>query len=174
MVGYRPARGLYTLLTDSDLVGHNLLENLCKGHVASLCNHTSAVWYGAWPASHGWVQSSSGLLRCLWWKCTTSAECKTNRLAVLTVKSGLDPHKITELEDGFKSCSLVILAIFLWCILSLCLMWVVINLYSISNQVLIKFDQLKMLNAYSPVHHKAFAFIFSPTLVEYDKCLPLL
>jgi hypothetical protein len=54
---------------------------------------------------------------------------------------------ITELEDGLKSCSLVILAIFLWCILSLCLMWVGINLYFISNQVLIKFDQLKMLNA---------------------------
>jgi hypothetical protein len=28
MVGYRPARGLYTLLTDPDLVGHNLLGNL--------------------------------------------------------------------------------------------------------------------------------------------------
>jgi hypothetical protein len=52
MVGYRPARGLYTLLTDPDLVGHNLLGNFCKGHVASLCNHTSVVWYGAWPASH--------------------------------------------------------------------------------------------------------------------------
>jgi hypothetical protein len=47
MVGYRPARGLYTLLTDPDLVGHNLLGNLCKGHVASLCNHTLVVWYGA-------------------------------------------------------------------------------------------------------------------------------
>jgi hypothetical protein len=45
MVGYRPARGLCTLLTDPDLVGHNLLENLCKGHVASLCNHLgSVVW----------------------------------------------------------------------------------------------------------------------------------
>jgi hypothetical protein len=33
MVGYRLARGLYTLLTDPDLVGHNLLGNLCKGHV---------------------------------------------------------------------------------------------------------------------------------------------
>jgi hypothetical protein len=62
------------------------------------------------------------------------------RLAVLTVKSGLDPHMITELEDGLKSCSLVILAIFLWCIISLCLMWVGINLYFISNQVLIKFE----------------------------------
>jgi hypothetical protein len=48
---------------------------------------------------------------------------------VLMVKSSLDPHMIIELEDGLKSCSLVILAIFLWCILSLCLMWVGINLY---------------------------------------------
>jgi hypothetical protein len=94
MVGYWPARGLYTLLTHPDLVGHNLLENLCKGLVASLCNHTPVVWYGACAASHGWVQSSSELLRYLWWKCTTSAECKTNRLAMLTVKSGLDPHMI--------------------------------------------------------------------------------
>jgi hypothetical protein len=31
------------------------------------------------------------------------------------VKCGLDPHMITELEDGLKSCSLVILGIFLWC-----------------------------------------------------------
>jgi hypothetical protein len=45
---------------------------------------------------------------------TTSAECKTNRLVVLTVKSGLDPHMIIELEDGLKSCSLVMLAICLW------------------------------------------------------------
>jgi hypothetical protein len=59
------------------------------------------------------------------------------------VKSGLDPHMITELKDGLKSCSLVILAIFLWCILPLCLMRVGINLYIISNQVLIKLDQLK-------------------------------
>jgi hypothetical protein len=92
----------YTLLTDSDLVGHNWLGNLRKGLVASLCSHTSVVWYGACAASHGWVQSSSELLRCLWWNCTTSAECKTNRLAVLTVKSGLDPHMIIKLEDGLK------------------------------------------------------------------------
>jgi hypothetical protein len=62
---------------------------------------------------------------------------------MLMVKSGLDPHMIIELEDGFKSFSLVMLAIFLWCTLPLCLMWVGINLYFISNQVLIKFDQLK-------------------------------
>jgi hypothetical protein len=46
-----------------------------------------------------------------------AAECKTNRLAVLTVKSALDPHMIIELEDGLKSCSPVMLVIFLWCIL---------------------------------------------------------
>jgi hypothetical protein len=61
MVGYRPTRGLYTLLTDPNLVGYNLLGNLCKGHVASLCNHTSVVWYGTLQTSHGWVQSSSEL-----------------------------------------------------------------------------------------------------------------
>jgi hypothetical protein len=62
---------------------------------------------------------------------------------MLTVKSGLDPHMIIELEDGLNSCSLVMLAICLWPILPLYLMWVGINLYFISNQVLIKFDQLK-------------------------------
>jgi nitrate reductase NapE component len=40
---------------------------------------------------------------------------------VLTVKSGLDPHMITELEDELKSCSLVVLAICLWRILSISL-----------------------------------------------------
>jgi hypothetical protein len=40
----------------------------------------------------------------------------------------------------------VLLAIFLWCILPLCLIWVVIYLY-LSNKVLIKLDQLKLLNA---------------------------
>ena len=28
---------------------------------------------------------------------------KTNRLAVLTVESGLDPHMINKLKDGYKS-----------------------------------------------------------------------
>ena len=35
---------------------------------------------------------------------------KTNRLAVLTVKSGLDPHMINKLKDGYKSHS----GYFLW------------------------------------------------------------
>ena len=46
----------------------------------------------------GWVQSSSELLRELWWKCTTSAECKTDISAALTVMSGLDPHMINYLK----------------------------------------------------------------------------
>jgi hypothetical protein len=33
----------------------------------------------------------------------TSAECKIDRSAVLTVKSGLDPHMITKLKDENKS-----------------------------------------------------------------------
>jgi hypothetical protein len=66
---------------------------------------------------------------------------------------------IIELEDELKSCSLAMLAIYL---------------YFICNQVLIKFNQLKLLNASSPVHYKAFAFILFPTLAEYDKCSPLI
>ena len=84
---------------------------LWKGLVASLYNHTSEVWYCAWSAHlRGWVQSSSELLRELWWKCSTSAECKTDISAVLTVKSGLDPHMINKLKDGFKS----LFSYFLW------------------------------------------------------------
>jgi hypothetical protein len=43
MVGYRLARGLYTLLTDPDLVGHNLLGNLCKG-VPMQSHLRSVIW----------------------------------------------------------------------------------------------------------------------------------
>jgi hypothetical protein len=50
---------------------------------------------------------------------------------VLTVKSGLDPHMIIELEDGLKSCSLVMLAICLWRISYLILNvgWYILILY---------------------------------------------
>jgi hypothetical protein len=58
----------------------------------------------------GWVQSSSKLLRELWWTCATSVECKTDRSVVLTVKSGLDPHMIIELKDGFN----IAFRLFLW------------------------------------------------------------
>ena len=88
---------------------------LCKGLVASLCNHTSEVWYCAWSAHmRGWVQSSSELLRELLWKCTTSAECKTDISAVLTVKSGLDPHMINKFKDEFS----IIFWLFLGALLS--------------------------------------------------------
>ena len=45
----------------------------------------------------------------MWVKCTISAECKTNISAVLTVKSGLDPHMIIELEDDLNRCCLFML-----------------------------------------------------------------
>ena len=34
---------------------------------------------------------------------------KTNRLAVLTVKSGLDPHMIIQLEDDLNQCLFMLL-----------------------------------------------------------------
>jgi hypothetical protein len=43
--GARRRRGLRQHY--SSLVGHNLLGNLCKGLVASLCSHTLVVWYGS-------------------------------------------------------------------------------------------------------------------------------
>jgi hypothetical protein len=36
-----------------------------------------------------------------WGKCTTSAERKTVMTAMLTVMSGMDPHKISETWDGY-------------------------------------------------------------------------
>jgi hypothetical protein len=35
--------------------------------------------------------------------CTTSAKCKAVITAVITVKSGMEPHMINEHEDGFRS-----------------------------------------------------------------------
>ena len=100
----------YALLWLETLAGCHSLGNLCKGLVAPLCNHTLEVWYCAWSAQRGWVQSSSELLRELWWKCTTSAECKTDISVVLTVTSGLDPHMINKLKNKFKLYS----SYFLW------------------------------------------------------------
>jgi hypothetical protein len=36
-----------------------------------------------------------------WGVCTTSVECKTVITVVLTVMSGMDPHKVSETWDGF-------------------------------------------------------------------------
>jgi hypothetical protein len=76
---------------------------------------------------------------------------KTDISAVLTIKSGLDPHMIIELEDELNR------GPWLWLWLCLCLCYISslsfnvdfgTNLY-LSNQVLIKFDQLKFLIAVS-------------------------
>jgi hypothetical protein len=68
---------------------------------------------------------------------------KTDISAVLTVKSGLDPHMIIELEDKLNR------GPSLWLWLCFCYTYSVsfnvgfgMNLY-LSNHVLIKFDQLK-------------------------------
>ena len=63
---------------------------LCKGLVASLCNHTlGSKFFGTFTRI---VVKVYNLCR-----------VKTNRLAVLTVKSGLDPHMINKFKDGYKS-----------------------------------------------------------------------
>jgi hypothetical protein len=75
--------------------GYYWLESLCKGLVASLCNHTSEVWYCAWSA-HVWLGSKFfwtftqlvGKVCDLW-------RVKTGISAVLTIKSGSDPHMST-------------------------------------------------------------------------------
>ena len=68
------------------------------------------VRYSAWPALAWLALKFSELLRELWVNCTTSAECKNDISAVLTVKSGLDPHIINLIKDRFKSFS----GYFLW------------------------------------------------------------
>jgi hypothetical protein len=74
---------------------------------------------------------------------------KTDISAVLTIKSGLDPHMIIELEDELNREPCI------WFWLRFCYISSIsfnvgfgINLY-LSNQVLIKFDQLKLLIAVS-------------------------
>jgi hypothetical protein len=71
---------------------------------------------------------------------------KTGISTVLTVKSGLDPHMINELEYELncEPC------IWLW----LCFCYISsisfnVGWYELSNQVLIKLDQLKLLIAVS-------------------------
>ena len=74
---------------------------------------------------------------------------KTDISAVLTVKSGLDPHMINELEDELNRGPCLWLWLCLCCISSLSFnVGFGMNLY-LSNQVLIKLDQLKLLIAVS-------------------------
>jgi hypothetical protein len=79
---------------------------------------------------------------------------KTNISVVL--KSSLDPHMITELEDDLNHGSC------LWLLLYFCYIFFVsfnvgfaMNLY-LSNQVLIKLDQLKLLIAVSQLAFPCF------------------
>jgi hypothetical protein len=74
---------------------------------------------------------------------------KTDISAVLTVKSGLDPHMIIELEDELNRGAYLWLGLCLCCISPLSFnVGFGMNLY-LSNQVLIKLDQLKLLIAVS-------------------------
>jgi hypothetical protein len=74
---------------------------------------------------------------------------KTDISAVLTVTSGLDPHMINELEDELNREPCLWLWLCLCCISSLSFnVGFGINLY-LSNQVLIKLDELKLLIAVS-------------------------
>ena len=69
-----------------------MLVDLCKDLIASLCNHTSEVWYCAWLVHRGWVQSYLNFYKTCVEMCTTFEECKTNILVMLMVKSCSDPH----------------------------------------------------------------------------------
>jgi hypothetical protein len=70
---------------------------------------------------------------------------KTDISAVLTVTSGLDPHMIIELEDELNRGPCLWLWLWLCCISSISFnVGFGMNLY-LSNQVLIKLDQLKLL-----------------------------
>jgi hypothetical protein len=68
---------------------------------------------------------------------------------VLTVKSGLDPHMIIELEDELNRGPCLWLWLCFWYTCSVSFnVGFDMNLY-LSNEVLIKFDQLKLLIAVS-------------------------
>jgi hypothetical protein len=92
---------------------------------------------------------------------------KTDISAVLTVKSGLDPHMIIELEYELNC------GPYLWSWLCFCYISSIsfnvgfgMNLY-LSNQVLIKFDQLKLLIA---VSRSAFPCFWSSCHIIPNTC----
>ena len=84
---------------------------------------------------------------------------------MLTVKSGLDPHMIIELEDDLNQCLFMLLMM----VTSYAYLWVNgINL-QVANACLIKFDQLKVLIAVKPCQ----LFLVSALHVIYIVSLPL-
>jgi hypothetical protein len=113
---------------------------------------------------HGWVQSFSELLRCLWWKCTTSTECKTNRLAMLPVKSGLDPHMTKLWNLNVK----LLFYLYLWCLYFI--NWVGMNLQFFSNYVANKNWLTKMLNCLKLSHPPYGLACYVVSLAEYITC----
>jgi hypothetical protein len=52
-----------------------------------------SLWHGKRERFITWIQ---GVSHYLWGMCTTSTECKTILIVVLTVKSGMDPHMISQ------------------------------------------------------------------------------
>ena len=75
---------------------HLHIGNLCKGLVVNLSPLTKGSVYGPCkPGRHRRTRNVG--------KVYNPCRVKTNWLAVLTVKSGLDPHMINKLKDGYKS-----------------------------------------------------------------------
>jgi hypothetical protein len=52
-----------------------------------------------------------------WGTCTTSAECKTVIIVVLTVMGGIDPHKISQDSSWFENSLVVRISSWSWNIL---------------------------------------------------------
>ena len=75
--------------------GYYWLESLCKGLVASLCNHTSEVWYCAWSTNAWLGLKFFGTFTRLVVKVCNLCRVKTDISVVLTVKSSSDPHMST-------------------------------------------------------------------------------
>ena len=100
----------YALLWLETLAGCHLLGNLCKCLVTSLCNHTSEVWYSARSAHSCLGSKFSGTFTRIVVKVYNLCRVKTDISVVLMVMSGLDPHIINKLKDGYKSYS----GYFLW------------------------------------------------------------
>ena len=120
----------------------------------------------------GWVQ------RDLWVKCSTSAECKTNRLAVLTVMSGLDPHMIKLWNQNNLTC---VVTMFLSLNSCLCFTSIYIHSYVVkwdgtylNSLVIIKFDQYKpKVDASLSLPLVAFTHTIFTRFVEYEMYSPL-
>jgi hypothetical protein len=76
------------------------IEQPCSdvlAHTAEVCKGTDL--YNGYPATKDDHDS--------WGTCTTSVECKTVTIGVLTVMSGMDPHMISETQVGLVESGMV-------------------------------------------------------------------